>query len=317
MGGMADGAHCAEIALSSFLFRLTHDTSATASQTVRAAALTANAEVYRQYRERGGTTLAAIVVFPGSAAAVSVGDSRIYAAGPQRELRQISTDDTIAGELNNLKEYNASRSGLNSFAGQLAQFVGTGEGMEPRLYPITADLTYLLTSDGVHNINAETLKEIVSSGGTPHRIVSRLLQVSRWCGGSDNATAICVSPLHIDWSLPQTGSNSDWLEIWDAVGELEIPVQPLAELTASRGGIPKIDQSLETKTKRTRKRDPGARKKEPRSEKPSTRPVPAQGSLKIEIVDEKPPDAAASATERPSPTEEKSTSTGREDGKRE
>jgi serine/threonine protein phosphatase PrpC len=109
MGGMADGARCAEIALSSFLFRLTHDVRQTASETVRVAASTANAEVYRQYRERGGTTLVAIVVFPGSAAAVSVGDSRIYAANTRKELKQISIDDTIAGELNKLKGVNPSR----------------------------------------------------------------------------------------------------------------------------------------------------------------------------------------------------------------
>jgi serine/threonine protein phosphatase PrpC len=323
MGGMADGAHCAEIALSSFIFRLTHDVRQTASETVRVAALAANAEVYRQYRERGGTTLVAIIVFPGSAAAVSVGDSRIYAANTRKELKQISIDDTIAGELNKLKGLNPSRAQWDTFAGQLAQFVGIGEGMEPRVYPVSADLTYLLTSDGVHGMSPDTLERIVVTAGTSQLIVSRLLQVSRWCGGSDNATVVCIPPLRTDWSTPPAWSSGEWLEIWDAVGKLDLPMDKLSAPYARQDDRAERVEHTGTKTKRSRKRvsgipkSVGTPKKEQNPDRASVRPPSAQGSLKIEIVDEKPRDAAAAVTESADSAAKESTSHDDHGGRRE
>jgi serine/threonine protein phosphatase PrpC len=293
MGGMADGARCAQIALSSFLFRLTHDPKQTASEMVRASALAANAEVYRQYRERGGTTLVAIVVFQESAAAVSIGDSRIYVADDRKELKQISIDDTIAGELNQLKGLRPSRAGWDTIADQLAQFVGIGEGIEPRVYPISTNLAYLLTSDGVHNMSPDTLKQIFSSGRTPQLVVSRLLQVSRWCGGSDNATAICVPPLRSDWSASPVWGSGDWLEVWDAVGKLELPIHRSAAPSTRESEMPKRTESADINTKRPKRRISGAIKKKAVSASTDFRPAVRQGSLKIEIVDEKPQDAAA------------------------
>lgn len=304
MGGMADGARCAEIALASFLIRLTHG-SKESSETVRAAALAANAEVYRQYRERGGTTLVAIVFFPGSAAAVSIGDSRIYAANARKELKQISIDDTIAGELDKLNGVRASRSRWDTFASQLAQFVGIGEGMEPRIYPVTSDVTYLLTSDGIHSMSHDTLEQIVAAGGTSQVIVSRLLQVSRWCGGSDNASVICIPPFRANWSSPPPWSDGEWLEIWDPSGKLDLSVSPASSDSAGQVGQVKQFDNTETKPKRSKKPTSRVSKKAAGPTKDDTQPPSTQQSLKIEIVDEKPrgTDSGSTRSVDPGPKE--------------
>jgi PPM family protein phosphatase len=318
MGGMADGARCAEIALSSFLFRLTHDARQRASEMVRASALAANAEVHRQYRERGGTTLVAIVVFPESAAAVSIGDSRIYVANDGKELKQISIDDTIAGELKQLRGLRPSTAGWDTIADQLAQFVGIGKGIEPRVYPINTDFTHLLTSDGVHNMSLDTLKQIVAFGRTPQLVVSHLLQVSRWCGGSDNATAICVPPLRSDWSAPPVWSSNDWLEVWDAAGKLELPIHLSSAPSTRESEMSKSAELTETKTKRSKKRISGTNKRETGSARTDISPPSVQGNLKIEIVDETPRDAAVDVIERrPDSAPEKSPPTDDHGNKRE
>jgi serine/threonine protein phosphatase PrpC len=319
MGGMADGSRCAEIALSSFLIRLTHDVRGPAEEAVRSAAFAANTEVNRQYRERGGTTLVAIVVFPGSAAAVSVGDSRVYEINARKELKQISSDDTIAGELDKLAGLNSPRSGSDSFAGQLAQFIGIGEGIAPRIYPVNRDLAYLLTSDGVHGygMSPDTLRQVVASGTTTQLLVSRLLQVSRWCGGNDNATAICVSPLRANWSVPPAWGTGEWLEIWDSIGKMEMPAEqpsmPAANQTRPTGRI----GHGEPKTKKQRKRTSGTSKEPPNSTGPTVRPPSAQGSLKIEIVDEKPRDPAPGMVRAPDTTGKENTSGNDQLSKRE
>lgn len=305
MGGMVDGARCAEIALSTFVLRLTQRLNETTSELARLATLAANTEVYRQYRERGGTTLAALVAFPGSAAAVSVGDTRIYTFLKDKKLlEQISIDDTIAGELNKVRGLGNSRSRWDPFADQLAQFIGIGEGIEPRLYPVNTQLTYLLTSDGVHKVSADALAQIASFAGNPQQMVSRLLQMSRWCGGVDNATAICFSPLRSDWATPPAWSSEGWLEIWDASGKLELPIQrPSAQSPRMSDSLNRVAVS-ESKSKRTKKRTHGASKKGPFAASSSAPSPPAtQGKLKIEIVDEQRRDDGADVNRDSAATE--------------
>ena len=289
MGGMVDGARCAEIALSTFVLRLTQRLNETTSELIRLAALAANAEVYRQYRERGGTTLAALVAFPGSAAAVSVGDTRIYRFKDKKSVEQVSVDDTIAGELNKVRGLENSRSRWDPFADQLAQFIGIGEGIEPRLYPVDTKLRYLLTSDGAHKVSADAFGHIASFAGSPQQMVSRLLQFSRWCGGVDNATAICLSPLEPDWVTAPAWSSGGWLEIWDTAGKLELPIERFPAQSARQSDSPIRRDFPEPKSKRSRKRAPGASKKAAPTAGPTvSSPSAMQGSLKIEIVDEKP-----------------------------
>jgi serine/threonine protein phosphatase PrpC len=139
MGGMADGSRCAEIATSAFLHQLVQPSAISPEERVRSSALAANASVNTRYRERGGTTLTAIVEFLHESWAVNVGDSRIYELARGKEFKQVTTDDTIAGELDKLKELAPTRSGWDTFASQLAQFVGIGAEIEPRLIRINRD----------------------------------------------------------------------------------------------------------------------------------------------------------------------------------
>jgi serine/threonine protein phosphatase PrpC len=167
--------------------------------------------VNTRYRERGGTTLTAIVEFLHESWAVNVGDSRIYELARGKEFKQVTTDDTIAGELDKLRELAPTRSGWDTFASQLAQFVGIGVEIEPRLIKINRDSIYLLTSDGVHGygLNPGTLKQIAVSAPTSQALVSRLLQLARWRGGTDNASAISTSPFHPEHLKPAAWSSGD------------------------------------------------------------------------------------------------------------
>jgi PPM family protein phosphatase len=298
MGGLADGGRCAETALSSFILRLTRDANRPVPELLRLAALAANADVYRQFRERGGTTLAAIVIFPGAAAAVSVGDSRIYAISKREGLKQVTIDDTIAGELNQLKGFTSHNSDWSSFASQLAQFIGLGEEIKPRTYSIEATSAYLITSDGTHSIEPTTMNQIVITAGTPPKIVPRLLQVSRWCGGSDNATAVCTSQTDADFFFTRPAwGEGDWLEIWDSVGKAEFPVLPSSTPFARPVESRNREATSDTKTaKRSKKRTPAANKKQPDTDRRDAPPPMRQRTLEIEIVDEAP---EKEATQKP------------------
>ena len=290
MGGMEDGSRCAEIALSAFIFRLIQDSSGSAGAAAKAAAIAANVEVHRQYRERGGTTLAALVYFRRSASAVTVGDSRVYMVGEGKSLTQISTDDTIEGELNRLTGgVSSSRPKWDTFAGQLAQFIGIGEGLEPRSYTVSPGSSYLLTSDGIHgyDLSPSTLAQVVSAGRASQAVIRGLLQLSRLCGGVDNATAVYVPPLPANWSALPAWSDGDWLELWDAFGTVEFAADRKS-VTLQKPLLPVQAQPTRTeKPAKTGKRIGSSRKKTAEGGQQTKRPSPAQGRLTIEIVDEK------------------------------
>jgi serine/threonine protein phosphatase PrpC len=290
MGGMADGSRCAEIATSAFLQQLVQPSVVSPEDRVRSAAFAANTSVNARYRERGGTTLTAIVEFLHESWAVNVGDSRIYELARGKEFKQVTTDDTIAGELDKLKELAPARSGWDTFASQLAQFVGIGVEIEPRLIRINRDSIYLLTSDGVHgySMNPGTLKQIAVSAPTPLVLVTRLLQLSRWCGGTDNASAISTSPFRPEHLKPSAWLSGDYLEVWDSAAKIEIPIQQKEVVS-----IPSVQRTVPSFTdeSRTRRSRPGRSKGQStsqRSSQPPKDPAAVQSSLKIEIVDQEP-----------------------------
>ena len=288
MGGMADGARCAVIATSAFLQQLVHPSIISPEDRVRSAVVAANSRVNAQYRERGGTTLTAIVEFLHESWAVNVGDSRIYELARGKDFTQVTTDDTIAGELDKLKELAPARSGWDKFASQLAQFVGIGGGLEPRIIKLNRDSIHLLTSDGVHGyaMTPGTLRQVAVSAPNSQVLVTRLLQLSRWCGGTDNASAISTSPFRPEHLRPSAWSAGDYLEVWDSAGKLELPVQlndspSIPELQRVAPNLPGKSRTRGSKTGRSK----GQPTSQTRSQQPKST-APVQGNLTIEIVDQ-------------------------------
>jgi PPM family protein phosphatase len=304
MGGLAEGGRCAEIALSAFLFGLMNERGRRLAETARSAVLAANAEVYRQYRERGGTTLIAIVLSANSGAITSVGDSRIYAISSGKRVEQISVDDTVAGALSKVAGVNEDDANWETFAGQLTQFVGMGNALEPRVYPLRSDSTYLLLSDGVHNLIGATFQPLAINAVSPINTVSRLLQVAKWCGGTDNATAMVMPPVKRDWTIPPAWSNGDWLELWDPSGRHDIDVRnALVSSSIQRVVAPEQPKGDRPSASRSRKRQTGSSKR--KSSKTLQESPGVQGALQIEIVDNTKPSLEQNqpANPNPAPTE--------------
>jgi PPM family protein phosphatase len=318
MGGMADGGRCAEIALGAFVHSLVATSGSSPTERVCLAVQAANLEIHRRYREKGGTTIAALLFTTGSAVGVTVGDTRIYAVRPGAAAIQISVDDTVSDELKKVTGRADVGDDVDPFAGQLTQFLGIGEPMRPRTYGLHRDGGYLLASDGVHSIAPATLQQLFFSSVDPHEIVLRLLSVSRWCGGRDNGTALFVSAIPEHWNVsPQWATASRWIEIWDPGGKLEIAINPellkrsavaqdrgIAKSPSLRGeqspfvcaNPPALDAKPAAIIERRNERigeqerhndEPTTRKKKsPRRRKQRVRiPADRQAALQIEIID--------------------------------
>ena len=220
IGGMRDGATCAAIAIGAYLAAIDRHAqlvSDSSDDWVRQAVVAANQAVFARFRGDGGSTLVALLVRPGRPTCwLSVGDSRVYRS-TGKELAQVSVDDTIAGQLGKSPDAAFDQS-------RLLQFIGMGDDMEPHIaeFDDEAVEAVVLTTDGVHYLAPAPgwLGQIVGNAPDPGLCVKRLVDLAKWCGGPDNATAamIAFSAVGVSEGSPHYAC----LEVWDAFGELQI-----------------------------------------------------------------------------------------------
>ncbi|MCC5612770.1 hypothetical protein LC612_40300 [Nostoc sp. CHAB 5834] len=224
IGGMSDGAECAALAIASFssaICALLQSNTSSPMGPMKQAANSANEAVYRNYLGHGGSTLVAVLFSAGMPPTwVSAGDSRIYLQSGNN-LKLLTTDDTIAGQLNKSGEVPAEHS-------KILQFIGMGKDLEPHVGDVkeVREGQLILTTDGVHFLdkNPEWFRSIVRNAPDAGAIAKRLIDVAKWCGGPDNATLACVG-----FPLQPSGRDAfeGGVQIWDSFGELAIQLQSL------------------------------------------------------------------------------------------
>lgn len=224
IGGMQQGAECAALALGSLFATIAGEAIASVdpSQWLLLGIHQANNDVYARLRGAGGATIsAALISGNGAIHWVSVGDSRIYVAD-RSLLKQISIDDTIAGQLGRAGEAGSDQS-------KLIQFVGIGKPLEAKVSDLAIHdgVAVFLTTDGVHFLDSTPwFSQLIKHASDPGVCVRRLIELSRWCGGPDNATAAMLS-----LGGPIGGGMPDidgFLEVWDPFGELQVVAHPLS-----------------------------------------------------------------------------------------
>lgn len=219
IGGMQDGALCAAIALASLFAEIAGQAKAGSPfhEWLPRAVAVANVAVHAKFRGDGGSTLvAALIGADGKVAWANVGDSRVYHQLGGK-LVCLSTDDTIAGQLGKGREAGPDQS-------KLLQFIGIGNPIEPGLGTIDSPAgQLLLASDGVHFLDTtHWFEAIIAHAPDPGMCVRRLADLSKACGGFDNASA-CVMGLALDVQEREP-EISLALEIWDPFGDLQIIV---------------------------------------------------------------------------------------------
>lgn len=232
IGGMRDGSRCAAIAIGAFVSQLVFSAKQARNDTnswMMKSFAAANDAVYRDYAGQGGSTLVAVLVHEkGIVHWGSAGDSRLYRFS-QDELKQVSVDDTIAGQL-------GKKGPLSPEHTKLLQFVGMGSDFSPHFNKEAwrPNDQYILTTDGVHYLsdNFETFQRVITHAEQIGQTTKRLIDLAKWCGGPDNATA-AILKLPLDF-LKVSGHEADSLSVWDAFGELQ--VQLLDDLEISQQG---------------------------------------------------------------------------------
>jgi PPM family protein phosphatase len=141
MGGLREGAECAEITVAAFFDALVTMAARPARDRLEQAVRHANSEVYLSKGGSGGSTLSAVLVESDDEIySANVGDSRIYVERGTEDhtLSRVTVDDSLE----------------EAFGGQgreLLQFVGIGKGLKPHIDKIgPAVRSIAITTDGIH-----------------------------------------------------------------------------------------------------------------------------------------------------------------------
>ena len=271
IGGMKQGAECAALAMATFFDCVVNEAqhSREPREWLQRGAQRANRAVHTHQGGDGGSTLAAILMAKGHRPLwLSVGDSRVYHAADGK-FSQLSRDDTLEGQL--------GKPIVGGRRSELLQFIGLGEGLEPHVEPIPWDLvgTLLLTTDGVHFVDAEHLGKVVQFAPDIGQCARRLTETAKWLGGPDNAS---VAAIAVDALSAEPSAQLDWgFEVWDPFGELQVI----------------FDRGLRRYPSATPTPAPQA------TPSPSAAPAPVEAGGKSEGAKKDAPEPSAAAAEKP------------------
>lgn len=217
MGGMKSGDLAASITVSSILsYLLINYDEDDVSKSLTDAANYANKMVYSRLGGEGGSTLSLLLYSNLSEYYyLNVGDSRIYSAFKSAGLIQLTEDDDLknllAKENLNVNEDVLRRNGLTKFIGM---------DVDLDVKPITAEAkgSVLLLSDGAHRVGQKLMAVIYSYSENISEFVHRVITLSEWMGGVDNASCIAVNFELMKPEVFEVSDESTTLTVWDSEG---------------------------------------------------------------------------------------------------
>ncbi|MGA8583851.1 MAG: protein phosphatase 2C domain-containing protein [Roseiarcus sp.] len=230
MGGLRDGAECAEITIAAFFDALISTATKPPWDRLDHAARHANSEVHLSKGGSGGSTLSAILVeSEREIYSANIGDSRIYVEQGTKDnkLSRVTVDDSLE----------------EAFGGQgreLLQFVGIGKGLKPHISRIDPSVRSIaITTDGIHFLGSSLLETIYLRAPDRRSAADRLLALSRWFGGPDNASIAIVNPSVVTRISDDIDNN--YAEFWGIIDTMSIL------LGSQTQGIVSSDEAMSNK----------------------------------------------------------------------
>ena len=302
LGGMSQGREAAILAASAFTAYLFCSRAISWKENLFKAVAYVNTQVYQRLRGSGGTTLSAVISSHDGAMFCHVGDSRIYGVMPDREIKQLSRDDTINALLK--RQESEAEAPKDS---RLLQFVGMGDEMEAQIAAVPRHCrSVLLTSDGAHDVPHSVLQRVVTAAVGGNDLIRKLLTLSDMTGGRDNASAILL-PIGSEAELyDESGENellaimpNDTLaihvmgwEVWEPSGHPSNPPpnypahEPSRRIQKAPSQTDAVDNESEPKPTPTKGKGKTARARKPKRSPPRPK-MDTAGRLPLDEPDNK------------------------------
>jgi hypothetical protein len=169
--------------------------------------------VRRALGGKGATTASVLLASStGDVAAANIGDSRLFAwSHAKQQLRQVSIDDTIENELQNLPGKDFSALNARGLQGSLSQALGETGRSSSDLKIIVFERDQfaqgaIIASDGAWKSSPDGFTAIVRNAPSAEDLVRRVIASTLWMGGIDNVSVIAIQELNQFIAL---ASNND------------------------------------------------------------------------------------------------------------
>lgn len=207
MGGTAGGRLASHIAVNTFVSELEKVlTPSMAPEQLREAssyavalankAVREAAEASEDYRSMG-TTLVSAVSYAGGAVVSNVGDSRAYHITPAG-ITRVTKDHSLVESMVDRGDITAEEARRHPNRNLITRALGpdTTAACDGYICPMAAGEFLLLCTDGLVDTvtDQEMLFEVIHGDG-PDTCLSRLLEISKSRGASDNVTAVLMQML--------------------------------------------------------------------------------------------------------------------------
>lgn len=191
MGGMKEGNEAASISVASIISYCIKNEHSRLAKLLEEAINFANYEVYKRFNGKGGAAVVSVAWIGEECYIGHVGDTRAYGIKDDLTMIQLTTDDTIAGQLQLIGQEPLI---MESLQRQLVQYIGIGTSIDSHIEKCPGELRGLiLTTDGVHNLPIEMMQFIVKNSKDMSKITERLVTAGTWFEKSDNASAAFIN----------------------------------------------------------------------------------------------------------------------------
>lgn len=194
MGGHAGGEVAAALAITLIEAAFTGRSVDELVAAVRAAnrAIAERADTMAGLEGMGTTICAAGAIADGQVAVVNVGDSRAYLFR-DGELRQLTDDHSVTGELVRRGELTAAAAAEHPHRNVLTRALGVGStvDVDAALHDLHSGDRLLLCTDGLFNeLTADEITSVLGSTPDAAAAADALVDIALAHGGHDNVTAV-------------------------------------------------------------------------------------------------------------------------------
>lgn len=163
-----------------------------------------------------GTTTASVLLASskGDIVAANIGDSRLFEWGQaEQKLRQVSVDDTIENELQNIPGAGISAINARGLQGSLSQALGEAGRSSSDLRIVVFERGefsqgVVIASDGAWKSSPEGFAAIASNAPSALDLVRRTIASALWMGGVDNVSIIAIQDVEQFIALAKDDVNS-------------------------------------------------------------------------------------------------------------
>ena len=140
------------------------------------------------------STLVAVLFLPDRAVMLNVGDSRLYGIASDGEVRQISTDHTLANDgefsFHEKKDFPFAHNTLSRSIGSRYNLK-----MEIKSVPLKGGERFFMCTDGVYrDLSDKQISAILKESTAPRQTVNRIMRSVLLNGAHDNTSVVSVFP---------------------------------------------------------------------------------------------------------------------------